>query len=45
MSDRKRYTMRKEGKLADIAPTILKIMEIPAPPEMDGVPLATESPR
>lgn len=34
-----RATMRKEGKLADIAPTILKIMDIPAPPEMDGIPL------
>ncbi|HLF14766.1 MAG TPA: 2,3-bisphosphoglycerate-independent phosphoglycerate mutase [Bacteroidota bacterium] len=42
VSDRKRYAMRREGKLADIAPTILKIMEIPAPPEMDGVPLADE---
>jgi 2,3-bisphosphoglycerate-independent phosphoglycerate mutase len=38
----KRYTMRKGGKLADIAPTILKIMGIPAPGEMDGVPLAEE---
>jgi 2,3-bisphosphoglycerate-independent phosphoglycerate mutase len=32
-------TMRKEGKLADIAPTILRIMNIPPPPEMDGTPL------
>jgi 2,3-bisphosphoglycerate-independent phosphoglycerate mutase len=38
----KKYTMRKGGKLADIAPTILKIMGIPAPGEMDGVPLAEE---
>jgi len=29
----------KDGKLADIAPTILKIMGIPAPAEMTGVPL------
>jgi 2,3-bisphosphoglycerate-independent phosphoglycerate mutase len=38
----KRYEMRKDGRLADIAPTILKIMGIPVPPEMDGVPLAEE---
>jgi 2,3-bisphosphoglycerate-independent phosphoglycerate mutase len=25
------------GKLSDIAPTILKIMDIPQPPEMDGI--------
>ncbi len=29
----------KNGRLADIAPTILKIMEIPAPEEMTGEPL------
>jgi 2,3-bisphosphoglycerate-independent phosphoglycerate mutase len=29
----------KDGKLADIAPTILKIMGIPAPAEMTGEPL------
>lgn len=40
---RKPYVMRKDGKLADIAPTILKIMGIPAPPEMDGVPLVREA--
>lgn len=28
-----------DGKLADIAPTVLKIMGIPAPPEMTGTPL------
>lgn len=28
-----------DGKLADVAPTILKIMGIPAPPEMTGTPL------
>jgi 2,3-bisphosphoglycerate-independent phosphoglycerate mutase len=39
----KKYAMRKDGRLADIAPTILKIMGIPAPPEMDGVPLAEET--
>jgi 2,3-bisphosphoglycerate-independent phosphoglycerate mutase len=32
-------TLRKDGKLADIAPTILQLMGIPAPKEMDGVPL------
>ena len=29
----------KNGKLADIAPTILKLMDIPAPAEMTGTPL------
>ncbi len=29
----------KDGKLADIAPTILKIMDIVQPAEMDGTPL------
>ena len=28
--------LRKDGKLADIAPTILQLMDIPAPEEMDG---------
>lgn len=32
--------MRGHGKLADIAPTILTLMGIPIPPEMDGTPLA-----
>jgi len=35
----KGISLRKNGKLADIAPTILAIMGIPAPKEMDGVPL------
>ena len=30
------YKKIKDGKLADIAPTILKIMELPIPKEMDG---------
>jgi 2,3-bisphosphoglycerate-independent phosphoglycerate mutase len=30
------YKKMKDGKLADIAPTILKIMELPIPEEMDG---------
>lgn len=29
-------TRIRDGKLADIAPTVLRIMGIPAPPEMDG---------
>jgi 2,3-bisphosphoglycerate-independent phosphoglycerate mutase len=29
----------KDGRLADIAPTVLKIMGIPAPEEMTGIPL------
>ena len=31
-----KYKAIKDGKLADIAPTILKIMDLPIPPEMDG---------
>jgi 2,3-bisphosphoglycerate-independent phosphoglycerate mutase len=30
------YKKIKEGKLADIAPTILKLMEVPVPKEMNG---------
>lgn len=30
------YKKIKDGKLADIAPTILKIMDLPIPSEMDG---------
>ena len=37
--DGERPALRPEGKLADIAPTILAFMGIPAPQEMDGVPL------
>jgi 2,3-bisphosphoglycerate-independent phosphoglycerate mutase len=40
VSDREKYTMRKGGRLADIAPTVLRIMGIQVPDEMDGVPLA-----
>jgi|UPI00037BFC29 2,3-bisphosphoglycerate-independent phosphoglycerate mutase len=29
-------TLRSDGKLADIAPTILEILQIPQPPEMTG---------
>jgi len=32
----KTYRKIKNGKLADIAPTILKIMDIEIPKEMDG---------
>ncbi|MDD2419331.1 MAG: 2,3-bisphosphoglycerate-independent phosphoglycerate mutase [Bacteroidales bacterium] len=35
----KEVTQVKGGKLADIAPTILKIMRIPAPADMTGEPL------
>lgn len=35
----KDYSTIKDGKLADLAPTILKIMDIKQPVEMDGVPL------
>lgn len=31
-----KYKSIKDGKLADIAPTILKIMDLPIPAEMDG---------
>jgi len=33
---RKELKLRQEGKLADIAPTILELMEIPKPQEMTG---------
>ncbi len=32
-------SLRRGGRLADIAPTVLAVMGIPAPPEMDGVSL------
>lgn len=32
-------SLRKEGRLSDIAPTLLRIMGIPIPKEMDGVVL------
>ena len=35
--------LRREGKLADIAPTILQFMGLPAPAEMDGQSLVQES--
>ncbi|MFI5253039.1 MAG: 2,3-bisphosphoglycerate-independent phosphoglycerate mutase [Bacteroidota bacterium] len=34
--------LREQGKLADIAPTILTIMGIAIPSEMDGIPLVTD---
>ncbi|MCO4783178.1 MAG: 2,3-bisphosphoglycerate-independent phosphoglycerate mutase [Candidatus Cloacimonetes bacterium] len=34
--DRTQYQMKDQGKLADIAPTVLKYMGIPIPVEMDG---------
>ncbi len=37
-------SLRREGKLADIAPTILRIMGMPVPKEMDGKPLILEEP-
>ena len=36
VSDRARNGHLKDGKLADLAPTLLTLMEIPLPPEMDG---------
>ena len=36
---KKEFTSIKNGKLADVAPTLLKLMHIPQPPEMDGVAL------
>ncbi|HEX8516492.1 MAG TPA: 2,3-bisphosphoglycerate-independent phosphoglycerate mutase [Bacteroidia bacterium] len=35
----KDYKSVKKGRLADIAPTILRLMRIPIPPEMTGTPL------
>lgn len=33
------YTLLKRGKLADVAPTVLKLLSLPVPPEMTGVSL------
>jgi 2,3-bisphosphoglycerate-independent phosphoglycerate mutase len=40
--DDKQHAMRASGVLADIAPTILNLMNIPQPPEMTGVSLIKE---
>ena len=32
----KPYTLRAGGRLADIAPTILKLLDVPQPEEMTG---------
>ena len=40
--DKEYHPELKNGKLADIAPTILQIMGIPQPPEMGGVSLIKE---
>ena len=34
-----KYNNIKDGKLADIAPTVLKMMNIDQPEEMNGLPL------
>ncbi len=39
VSEDNRFTKIKSGKLADIAPTLLKIMGIPKPPAMTGLNL------
>ncbi len=36
------YTVRPDGGLADVAPTILALMEIPTPPAMTGTSLLAE---
>ena len=33
---RKGLTLKEEGKLADIAPTILSLMDLPIPVEING---------
>lgn len=38
-SDNPKKTLREEGTLADIAPTILKMLEIDVPSEMTGTPM------
>jgi 2,3-bisphosphoglycerate-independent phosphoglycerate mutase len=37
--DKDYYPVLNDGRLADIAPTILQLMGIPQPPEMTGVSL------
>ncbi|RMH64304.1 MAG: 2,3-bisphosphoglycerate-independent phosphoglycerate mutase, partial [Cyanobacteria bacterium J003] len=36
--------LREDGCLADIAPTILEILELPQPPEMTGRSLIVSAP-
>ena len=42
MVTRKGLTLKKTGKLADIAPTILTLMELPIPTEINGDSLIEE---
>jgi 2,3-bisphosphoglycerate-independent phosphoglycerate mutase len=35
--------LRAEGELSDLAPTILALLDVPAPVDMTGIPLATAS--
>jgi 2,3-bisphosphoglycerate-independent phosphoglycerate mutase len=37
--DRKGLTLRQDGRLADVAPTLLEMMELPQPEEMTGASL------
>lgn len=37
--DKQKYNLKKQGSLADIAPTILELMTIPIPNEMNGTSL------
>jgi 2,3-bisphosphoglycerate-independent phosphoglycerate mutase len=38
-SNEPKKNLRKEGTLADIAPTLLKMLEIEIPAEMTGTPM------
>jgi 2,3-bisphosphoglycerate-independent phosphoglycerate mutase len=37
-----RFALRRTGALSDLAPTILGMLDVPAPSDMTGTPLATE---
>lgn len=39
------YRLVQRGKLADVAPTILNLLSLPIPPEMDGILLIEEASR
>jgi 2,3-bisphosphoglycerate-independent phosphoglycerate mutase len=38
-----RLTLRPEGELSDLAPTMLALLELPVPPEMTGSTIATRA--
>jgi 2,3-bisphosphoglycerate-independent phosphoglycerate mutase len=43
MNDRHKQAQLREGVLGDIAPTILRLLNIPQPAQMTGKPLITDT--